>query len=55
MKDRCLRHTAVLSLDDMADTNSAISEIMSNGLKISSFRELVPRMNDIFIKLVTEE
>ena len=49
------RHTAVLSLDDMADTNSAISEIMSNGLKISSFRELVPRMNDIFIKLVTEE
>ena len=49
------RHTAVLSLDDMADTNSAISEIMSNGFKISSFRELVPRMNDIFIKLVTEE
>ena len=49
------RHTAVLSLDDMADTNSAISEIMSNGLKISSFKELVPRMNDIFIKLVTEE
>ena len=49
------RHTAVLSLDDMADTNSAISEIMSNGLKISSFRELVPRMNDILIKLVTEE
>ena len=49
------RHTAVLSLDDMTDTNSAIAEIMSNGLKISSFRELVPRMNDIFIKLVTEE
>ena len=48
------RHTAVLSLEDGADTNSAISEIMSAGLKISSFRELVPRMNDIFIKLVTE-
>ena len=53
--DEAGRHTAVLSLDDVADTNSAITEIMSNGLKISSFRELVPRMNDIFIKLVTEE
>ena len=53
--DEAGRHTAVLALDDMADTNSAISEIMSNGLKISSFKELVPRMNDIFIKLVTEE
>ena len=53
--DEAGRHTAVLALDEMADTNSAISEIMSNGLKISSFKELVPRMNDIFIKLVTEE
>ena len=49
------RHTAVLALDEDSDTNSAISEIISRGVKISSFRELVPRMNDIFIKLVTEE
>ena len=48
------RHTAVLALEEGADTNAAISQIMSAGLKISSFKELVPRMNDIFIKLVTE-
>ena len=48
------RHTAVLALEEGADTNSAISQMMSAGLKISSFKELVPRMNDIFIKLVTE-
>ena len=48
------RHTAVLALEEGADTNSAITHMMSAGLKISSFKELVPRMNDIFIKLVTE-
>ena len=48
------RHTAVLSLDEGVDTNTAVAEILSQGLKMSSFRELVPRMNDIFIKLVTE-
>ncbi len=48
------RHTAVLALEEGSDTNAAISQIMSEGLKISSFKELVPRMNDIFIKLVTE-
>ena len=48
------RHTAVLDLEEGADTNSAITQMMSAGLKISSFKELVPRMNDIFIKLVTE-
>ena len=48
------RHTAVLSLEEGVDTNTAVAEILSQGLKMSSFRELVPRMNDIFIKLVTE-
>ena len=48
------RHTVVLALEEGADTNSAITQMMSAGLKISSFKELVPRMNDIFIKLVTE-
>ena len=48
------RHTAVLALEEGADTNSSITQMMSSGLKISSFKELVPRMNDIFIKLVTE-
>ena len=49
------RHTAVLSLEDGVDTNAAVAEILSQGMKMSSFRELVPRMNDIFIKLVPEE
>ena len=52
--DESGRHTAVLALDNDCDTNSAITEIMALGFKISSFKELVPRMNDIFIKLVTE-
>ncbi len=49
------RHTAVLSLEGKCDTNMALKEIMSQGVTINSFKELVPRMNDIFIKLVTEE
>ena len=31
------------------------SDLLAKGVTINSFRELVPRMNDIFIKLVTEE
>jgi ABC-2 type transport system ATP-binding protein len=54
-EDEAGRHTAVLSLTEGVDTNTAVAEILSQGLKMSSFRELVPRMNDLFIKLVTEE
>ena len=49
------RHTSVLSLAQGTDTNAAIKEILSQGVAVNSFKELVPRMNDIFIKLVTEE
>ena len=49
------RHTAVLSLEDGADTNAVLKEIISQDVNVNSFKELVPRMNDIFIKLVTEE
>ena len=38
-----------------ASVNERLSELISKGVRINSFRELVPRMNDIFIKLVTEE
>ena len=48
------RHTAVLSLADNAETNDALKEIISQGVIVNSFKELIPRMNDIFIKLVTE-
>lgn len=49
------RHTAVLSLEEGSDANKALTEIISQGVTVNSFKELVPRMNDIFIKLVTEE
>lgn len=54
-RDDAGRHTAVLALEDGTDTNSALAEIMAQNVSINSFKELVPRMNDIFIKLVTEE
>ena len=49
------RHTAVLSLEKSATTNDVLKEVIGQGLTVNSFKELVPRMNDIFIKLVTEE
>ncbi len=49
------RHTAVLELENGSDTNNALAAIMNQGVTVNSFKELVPRMNDIFIKLVTEE
>ena len=49
------RHTAVLSLEGGTDSNNAVSKIVESGVSINSFKELIPRMNDIFIKLVTEK
>lgn len=49
------RHTAVLSIEKGSDTNDVLRHIISLPLTVKSFKELVPRMNDIFIKLVTEE
>ena len=49
------RHICVLALDPKADSNVALSKVLEAGVLINSFKELVPRMNDIFIKLVTEE
>ena len=49
------RHTAVLSLEKTATTNDVLKATIEQGLTVNSFKELVPRMNDIFIKLVTEE
>ncbi len=48
-------HTAVLELDKSATGNDVLRSLLSESLAVKSFRELVPRMNDIFIKLVTEE
>ncbi len=49
------RHTAVLALEPGVSSNNVLKEIISQDVAINSFKELVPRMNDIFIKLVTEE
>ena len=34
--------------------SARLTELIGQGLRINAFRELIPRMNDIFIKLVTE-
>ena len=49
------RHTAVLELAGDAGSNDALKDLLTQGVTVNSFKELVPRMNDIFIKLVTEE
>jgi ABC-2 type transport system ATP-binding protein len=53
--DESGRHVAVLSLEEGATPNDALQSIISEGVTVNSFKELVPRMNDIFIKLVTGE
>lgn len=54
-QDDAGRHTSVLELAAGSDSNKALREIIWQGVTVNSFKELVPRMNDIFIKLVTEE
>ena len=54
-EDNAGRHTAVLTLEEGSSSNEALSALLAQGIAVSSFKELVPRMNDIFIKLVTEE
>ena len=53
--DESGRHTAVLEIADGVTSNAVLAEILKQDLAVNSFKELVPRMNDIFIKLVTEE
>jgi len=47
------RHTEILDVEQ--DTNTTLRAILDKGVTVNSYRELVPRMNDIFIKLVTEK
>ena len=37
-----------------AEVNSRLSALIAQGVTLSSMKEVIPRMNDIFIKLVTE-
>ena len=45
------RKTEVVSREK---AGARLTELIESGIRINSYRELVPRMNDIFIKLVTE-
>ena len=54
-EDNAGRHTAVLTLVENVSSNDALSVLLGQDIVVNSFKELIPRMNDIFIKLVTEE
>ena len=54
-EDNAGRHTAVLTLGENVSSNDALSVLLGQDIVVNSFRELIPRMNDIFIKLVTGE
>ena len=45
------RHTEVLPRE--TDGNSTLRTFLDKGVTVNSYKELMPRMNDIFIKLVT--
>ena len=45
------RHTVVLPRE--TDGNSTLKSFIDRGVTVNSYRELMPRMNDIFVKLVT--
>ena len=46
------RHSVVLPRE--TDGASTLKNFIDRGVEINSYKELMPRMNDIFIKLVTE-
>lgn len=50
--DEAGTHTEVLPRE--TDGASTLKSFIDRGVQINSYRELMPRMNDIFIKLVTE-
>ncbi|MBR5055982.1 MAG: ATP-binding cassette domain-containing protein [Bacteroidales bacterium] len=46
------QHTEVV--EEERGSNAALRKLIEQGATVNSYRELIPRMNDIFIKLVTE-
>ena len=38
-----------------AQANAKLQEFIDKDIRINSFKEVIPRMRDIFVKLVTEE
>jgi hypothetical protein len=52
--DNAGRHTAVIAMADGTVSNEVLKAVIGQEVSVNSFKELIPRMNDIFIKLVTE-
>ena len=48
------RHTSVLALESEGTGNEVLASVLKQNVTVNSYKELLPRMNDIFIKLVTE-
>ncbi len=53
--DESGRHTAVLAVDEASGSRAVLQKIVEQPVTVNSYKELIPRMNDIFIRLVTEE
>lgn len=53
-RDDAGEHEDIVALGPEHDTNSVLSEYIARGVQVTSFKEMIPRMNDIFIKLVKE-
>ena len=54
-EDNAGRHTAVLTLGENVSSNDALSVLLGQDIIVNSFKELIPRMNDIFIDLVSKD
>ena len=50
-----VRRSETVSVTADGDSNELLRRYIDKGLKINSFNEVVPSMNDIFIKLVKED
>lgn len=46
---------AVLEMSENVSSNDVLVALLKQNINIRSFKELIPTMNDVFIKLVTEE
>lgn len=53
-KDEQLRNNRRAVLNLSCDPTEALNTILKQGVEIESFHKLLPRMNDIFIKLVSQ-
>lgn len=49
-----VNHTEMVDINEGESANDILAAQIAKGVKIRSFREVLPTMNDIFIKLVTE-